>query len=575
MPDDTKRIPRSIGGLFIISIVIGLLAGVFSWLFRLLIGLIHNLVFLGQLSPYYDANVHTAGPWLGWLIIFVPVLGGLIVVFLIKNFAPEAKGHGVPEVMNAIYHKQGVIPGNVSIIKALASAITIGTGGSLGREGPIVQISAAFSSVIGGLLKMPARQRNLLIACGASAGIAATFNAPLGGILFSIELLMVSINSQTILPVAISTVVAANLGHYLIGSDPAFAVPPVDVALVDGNAIITLLAIPLGAVIGLLALLFIKSIYFAEDFFDGLPLNAYQRHMLGTLLLGLVFYGLYVEAGHYYVQGVGYAIIEDVLWNIILDPWFLLLLVLAKLVATSLTIGSGGSGGIFSPSLFLGAVTGAGFGNVVAMMFPMLGLDPIIFVIAGMAAMVSGTTSAPLTAAIIVYEMTLDYGAVLPIMAAVSVAYAVRRHFSAADIYTLKLIRRGQLIPEGLTTDIKSHLLIENAMDKNIVFLHGDDKVSGKDGIVCVLENDQVINVIDLQTSYIREELPAKVFESRDFVILRAGITVAEAVQSMKNARTGMALISVTCSIDKASILGVTTSRHLIKVIADTARELR
>jgi CIC family chloride channel protein len=404
--------------LCLIAIAIGVLAGIFSWLFRFLIGFIHNAVFLGQLAPQYDANVHTPGSYLGWLIIFAPVVGGLVVVFLIRNFAPEAKGHGVPEVMSAIYHKRGLIPGSVSIVKALASAITIGTGGSLGREGPIIQISAALSSSIGKLARVSVSQRNLLIACGASSGIAATFNAPLGGILFSIELLLVSINSRTILPVAIAAVIAANVGHYLIGNEPAFSIPQLFGADTGSTPYISLLAVPLGGLIGLFSLIFIHSIYFSEDLFEKLPVNPYVRHMIGTLLLGIMFYAIYLQFGHYYVQGVGYATIQDTLMNAITHPGFLLFLLIAKTVATNLTIGSGGSGGVFSPSLFLGAVIGAFFGNMVTLLFPDLGINPVVFVVSGMAAMVSGTTSAPLTAAIIVYEMTRDYNAILPIPSA-------------------------------------------------------------------------------------------------------------------------------------------------------------
>ncbi|HEB95227.1 MAG TPA: chloride channel protein [Sedimenticola thiotaurini] len=567
--------PKKLGGLFLVSILIGLLGGLFSWLFRLLIGAIHNLAFQGEWSLHYDANLHTPASYLGWLIILVPVLGGLVVVYLIRNYAPEAKGHGVPEVMNAIYHKGGVIPGNVSIVKALASAITIGTGGSLGREGPIVQISSAFSSVLGQWLKVPPKQRNLFIACGASAGIAATFNAPLGGILFSIELLMVTVNSRTILPVAISTVIGASTGRILIGNEPAFVIPAVQAPLSETSSmLITLLAIPMGALIGLFSLLFIKGIYFAEDLFDERFANPYLRHVVGTLLLGILFYLLLVYSGHYYVQGVGYAAIQDVLWDAISSPWLLLALIVLKLLATCLTIGSGGSGGVFSPSLFLGALSGALFSKIIALLLPGLAVEPIVFVVAGMAAMVSATTSAPLTAAIIVYEMTLDYGAVLPIMAAVGVAYAVRRHFLVDDIYTLKLRRRGQLIPEGLTTDIKSHILIDKVVEA-CGFCQEHDKVTAKGGIVCVLKGDEVINVLDLDNSYLREELPASEIEAKEFVVIPAGITIADAIHHLKEAHTGVALVTSDGHARKSSILGAVTTRSLIRVIAHTASQLR
>ncbi len=569
-------VSRSLATLFLISVVIGILAGIFSWLFRLLIGLIHNAIFLGQLSGYYDANTHTPESYLGPLIIFAPMMGGIIVVYLIKNFAPEAKGHGVPEVMHAIYHKRGLIPAKVSIVKALASAITIGSGGSLGREGPIVQISAAFSSFIGKLTRLTVSQRNLMIACGASSGIAATFNAPLGGILFSIELLLVAINSRTILPVAISTVISANVGRYLIGNEPAFAIPETLNAFQDSNIFISLLAIPLGVLIGLLSIVFIRSIYFSEDLFDKLPVSDYLKHILGTLLLGIIFYSIYRQAGHYYVEGVGYATIQDVLMHLIRNPGFLLFLVIAKIAATSLTIGSGGSGGVFSPSLFLGAVFGALFGSIVEILLPGLGINPIVFVISGMAAMVSGTTSAPLTATIIIYEMTLDYSAVLPIMTAVSIAYAVRRYFMKGDIYTLKLNRRGQMIPEELVSDLKSHILIDDAVSTNIAFLSEQDKVSGNEDFACILDNNKITGIVELlQLSLGEDGIPVKALRKRDFVVLRTGTTVASAVMQFHKNKSDIALVSKTGDLDKESIVGVATSTHLIRLIGEVTNTLR
>jgi chloride channel protein, CIC family len=575
MVDDSKLVRKNIGSVFLIAIVIGVLAGIFSWLFRLLIGFIHNFAFLGQFSSHYDANVHTAGSPLGWLIIFVPVIGGLFVVYLIKNFAPMAKGHGVPEVMNAIYHNRGLIPGNVSIVKALASAITIGTGGALGREGPIVQISAAFSSVIGKLTNVPVNQRNLFIACGASAGIAATFNAPLGGMLFAIELLLVTVNSSTILPVAISTVVGANLGKYLIEDKPAFALPAAPDALVNDQVMSTLFAIPLGVMVGLLALFFIKSIYFSEDFFDKLPLNVYLKHIIGTFVLGCLFYAIFLKSGHYYVQGVGYATIQDVLWNLIEDPVFLLFLLMSKLIATGLTIGSGGSGGVFSPSLFLGAVAGAFFGQIVVGFFPELGLNPIIFVMAGMAAMVSGTTSAPLTAAIMVYEMTQHYDAILPIMAAVGVAFAVRYHFSVGDIYTLKLNRRGQYIPEGMTTDIKSHIQIDDVMQTSLNFQDETDGLSGNEGVVCLLVDDRVNRVVDLLSHPANHAVIGAEIGQTDFVVIEAGMTIAQTVLLFSHCPSGVGIVSSTGDLDRTSIVGTITAAELIKVIGDASRILR
>jgi CIC family chloride channel protein len=504
------------------------------------------------------------------------VLGGIVVVYLVKNFAPMAKGHGVPEVMHAIYHEQGNIPAKVSIVKALASAITIGTGGSLGREGPIVQISASFSSFLGKILKLSVSQRNLLIACGAGAGIAATFNAPLGGILFAIELLLVTVNSRTILPVAIATVISANVGQYLIGNDPAFMIPEILKMSGSSSIYVSLLAIPLGALVGLLAMVFIKSIYFSEDFFEKYLVNPYIRHIVGMLILGLLFYVVLIKFNHYYVQGVGYASIQDILYGMANSTGFLIFLLFAKLLATNLTIGSGGSGGVFSPSLFLGAVLGAIFGNLINALFPELELNSLVFVIAGMAAMVSGTTSAPLTAIVMVYEMTQDYAAILPVMTAVAVAYAVRRRLMDGDIYTLKLQRRGEFIPEGLISDLKANLRLRDYASKNIQYSHIDDSINGDHDYTCVVDSDDnILGVVDIKSHIFDEKLPIRRLKIRKFIVLSRNATALEAVIKLHKEQVDIIIISSDKTAHKDSIIGIISSNHLVSLIGNITDTLR
>jgi len=558
--------------LFLIAPLIGLIAGYAAWLFRLMIGVIHNLAFYGQLSATYDANLHSAtSPW-GWLIIFVPVIGGLVVVFLVKNFAPEAKGHGVPEVIDAIYYRRGRIRGVVSIVKAMASAITIGTGGSLGREGPIVQISAAFSSVFAQWLKLPMNQRNLLIACGASGGIAATFNAPLGGILFSIELLMLSVTSRTLMPVIISSVIAANVGRYLIGPDPAFQVSAANLETGSDNPLLLLVYFPFAVVVGLLALLFIKSVYWSERWFDRLPMGPYARHALGMLTLGVLFYCLHAFTGHYYVQGVGYSTIQDIVSGTLTSPWLLLLLLGAKLLATLLTIGSGGSGGVFSPSLYLGATVGGLFGYALSLMFPALGIDPTAMAMVGMASMVAATTSAPMTAAIMTYEMTLDYIVVLPIMVGVAVAYSVRHYFSTGDIYTLKLMGRGQNVSQGLFADMNAYIIVDDIMDRKIEFVGKEDIVTGSDNTYCVVdENNQVIGIINPISYRKGIEFRAKDAVISEFLTLRSRMTLRQAFSEITRHERVMGVVSKDGSLDAQQVIGVLNPFDLTRVIANAS----
>lgn len=558
--------------LFVVAIVIGLLAGVAAWAFRLLIGLIHNFAMYGTFSAVYDANIHTAPSAWGPLVILVPMLGGLVVIYLIENFAPEARGHGVPEVMDAIYHRKGRIRGSVSIFKAVASAFTIGTGGSLGREGPIVQISAAFSSEIAQWLKLPISQRNLLIACGASGGIAATFNAPLGGILFSIELLMLSVNSRTVLPVIISSVIAANVGRYLIGPDPAFHVPAAGLDSVSENPLILAIYFPFAALVGLLAFVFIRGVYLSEQWFEQLPVGPYRRHLIGMFALGVLLYGTYLATGHYYVDGVGYATIQDIVSGNLVAPGLLLILLGAKLLATLLTIGSGGSGGVFSPSLFLGAAVGGAVGSALALLFPALGAKPLTFALVGMASMIAATTSAPMTAAIMTYELTLDYVVMLPIMVGVAVAYSVRQYLSAGDIYTLKLMRRGRAVPQGLFTDVNARILINDIMDQDIEFARADDVITGSDRTCCVVDEDgKVVGIIN-PISYRRGvEFRARDAMHTEFIPLRPGLTLRQAFHEINRLERVLAIVSTDGSLDSERVVGVVNPFNLTRVMANAA----
>lgn len=570
---DTQNNVWGTRGMFVVATVIGLLAGTAAWAFRLLIGFIHNLTFYGQFSANYDANVHAEPSTWGWFVVLVPVVGGIGVIWLIKNFAPEAKGHGVPEVMDAVYHRRGRMRGIVSVVKAFASAITIGTGGSLGREGPIVMICSAFSSTVGQWLKMPMSQRNLLIACGAAGGIAATFNAPLGGILFAVELLLLAVNRATVVPVIISAVIAANIGRWLIGPEPAFHIPTADLVVGGSNPLILAIYFPFAALVGLLALAFIKSIYWSEEWFERLPLGPYQRHMLGMLVLGLLFQTMYMYTGHYYVQGVGYATIQDLVSRTLTSPWLILLLLGAKMLATLLTIGSGGSGGVFSPSLFLGATLGGAFGYGFVALFPDTGVDPAAFALVGMASMVAATTSAPMTAAIMTYEMTLDYGVVLPVMVGVAVAYTVRHYFSEGDIYTIKLIRRGRNVLQGRYSDLNSHILIDEIMDKSIEFVRADDIVTGSDNTCCVVDDQGTVIGIIYPISYRKGiEFRARDAMHKEFIAIRSGLTMRQAFQQISQYDQAVALVTNDGSSKSGQVVGVISPFNLTLAMANASQ---
>src|ERR1700759_327198 len=303
--DEGRQLP--LVQLALLALGLGIVIGIGAVLFRDLIGLIHNLFFTGHALIHYDANVFTApAPW-GRFVILVPVLGGIGVTFLVTNFAPEAKGHGVPEVMDAIFHKGGVIRPVVALVKSLASALAIGSGSSVGREGPIIQIGSALGSTLGQIIRMPVWQRISLVAAGAGAGIAATFNTPIGGVMFAIELMMPEVSVETFLPVAIATGAATFVGRWFFGDAPAFHVPPLQAMAINPSApLVLLLFAVMGALSGVWAAGFIRGLHLTEDWFERIK-SPYLRHMLGMLMVGVLMYLLFRTLGEYYVDGVGYA----------------------------------------------------------------------------------------------------------------------------------------------------------------------------------------------------------------------------------------------------------------------------
>ncbi|MCB1687482.1 MAG: chloride channel protein [Halioglobus sp.] len=488
--------PRGLSFMILMAVAVGGVAGLGAWAFRMLIGLIHNTLFLGQFSVHYDANVFTpASPW-GIGVVLVPVAGGLMVAWLVKNFAPEAKGHGVPEVMDAIYYNEGRIRPRVALVKSLASAISIGSGASVGREGPIVQIGSAFGSTLGALFTMSVSDRVTLIAAGAGAGIAATFNAPLGGIIFAVELLLVSTNARNIMLVATATVVATQISQYLLGSAPSFFVPALEIPdfhLLSNWGLPIFAA--LGILIGLLSVAFIRGLYAMEDVFDALPGGYYFHHSLGMLCVGIMMYLMLQYSGQYYVEGVGYATIMAILQGALSDPWFLLLLTALKLLATCLSLGSGASGGVFSPALFMGATGGAAFGHLCLLLVPGLDIAIPVFAIAGMAAAVAGTTGAVFTAIIMLTEMTMDSSITLGLVITCATAYVVRKSIMQDSIYSMKLRARGHTVPEGLHSAVLTSQHMRDLMSTDFVIVTSGDDLPTTTAVVVHSENGEITGV--------------------------------------------------------------------------------
>ncbi len=430
------RLSSGSGRLMFMAVVVGAGVGFAAVGFRWLVTAA-TVVFTGTVD-YSATQGHPANPWVPWLggafIILAPAVGGLLYGPLVNRFAPEARGHGVPEVMYAVTKRGGRIPGKVAIVKSLASAITIGSGGSVGREGPIVQIGSALGSSLGRAARMPESHLRTLVACGAAGAIAATFNAPIAGVFFALELLLRDFAARSFGVVVLSSVTASIVGRSLLGDNPFLTLPTF--TIVDPSEF-ALFAV-LGLAAGLTGVGFTKILYAVEDACDwawrGKP--EWLRPVAGGLLLGLLLFALPQ------MYGVGYPVLEKgVQGGYALG--FLVLLLIGKVVATSLTIGIGGSGGVFAPSLFIGAMLGAAFGQIAGALFPVFAGQTGTFALVGMGAVFAGATRAPITAAIILFELTGEYSIILPLLLAIVIATGVSRKLSKDTIYTLKLRRRG------------------------------------------------------------------------------------------------------------------------------------
>ena len=437
-----------------LAIAVGLIAGFGAVAFRGLISVFHNLFFAGQLSLDYNALQHTLPSRWDAFVALVPVVGALGVVYLVRHFAPEAKGHGVPEIIDAVHFKGGRVRPQVAVVKALASAMSIGSGGSIGREGPIIQIGATFGSMLSGWLKLTEWQRLTLLAAGGGAGIAATFNTPIGGVLFASEILLVEISARTLIPVMIATGTASVVGVIYFGDHPSFIIPALTVDPGPMPSIRLVGYVLLGVVLGLMGWLYTKSIYWAEDLFERLPVNDYVRHAIGMAVVGVMMVVLLNTMGHYYIEGVGYSAIQDILYGALTAGWTLALLAVLKLLATGLTLGSGASGGVFSPALFIGAAMGRAFAPLINTVMPSMHLNPVNAAIVGMACMVGASTGAAVTAVVMIFEMTRDFQVVVPLIIAVSAAYLIRRALMVDTIYTFKLTRRGETVPASLQSQL-------------------------------------------------------------------------------------------------------------------------
>jgi CIC family chloride channel protein len=563
-------------GSILIALVVGLGTGIGAVIFRYLINFVE---FVGY------SWIPGIFPFLGkYSVVVVPAVGGLIVGLLIFNFAQEAKGHGVPEVMEAVALRGGKIRPVVALVKSLASAISIGSGGSVGREGPIVQIGSSIGSTLGQKLHMSDAKIRILVACGAAGGIAATFNAPIAGVIFALEVILGEFSVRHFSLVVISSVAASIVGQAVFGDIPAFLIPvEYGITSLWEFAFYPVLSI----LAALLGVLFVKSLYWAEDLFGNWKaVPEWIKPMIGGILLGGLALLYPVVTGVEWeglpqIFNVGYDVIESALAGKLVLGVALSLLFL-KLLATILTLGSGGSGGVFAPSLFMGAMLGTVFELGIRKFFPAVIAPPGAYALIGMAATFTAAAHAPITAVIILFELTGDYRIILPLMLTVVITTIISQQLLKGEsIYTLKLSRRGVHLSRGRDVDVlesvrvqevmshdfsvismhaslsKLSLLLNQTYSHGVVVLDDDGKLFG---IITVSDLRNVISTgLNLDRTLVKDVATKKA----DLLVTYPDETIGQALYRMGS--RGLGRLPVISREDPGHVLGLIRRQNIIR----------
>jgi CIC family chloride channel protein len=541
-----------------LALAIGIMTGLAGVLFRAIVAAIHDFFFLGEFSLYYDPNTHTPASWLGPLVIFSPVIGGLVVIFLTRLEPADRRGQGVSDIIDAIYHREGRVRSAPALIKSLAAGIQSGSGGSVGREAAIVQIGAALASRLSRLVNLAQWQRMTLVAAGGAAGLAAAFNAPLGSIVFAIELLMPEISARTLLPVTVAAGAGTFVARFFYGLQPTFLVQTVMAPQLHIAGMLALVPfIVFGVLLGLLSWFMIWALGWTERRLAQQIPNPYLRHAAAMLVVGVLTFAMKLITGDYQIEGPSYAALQDILRGDNTALYFLLLLFVAKFVATTLTLGSGGSGGVFSASLIIGAAFGGVIGDITQWLMPQIDVNVADYAVVGMAGMLGGTTGAAITAIVMVFELTRDYNVIVPLIIVVTLAIAVRRNLLPQSIYTLKLVGKGHDVPDSLQANLDRIKPAERAMATDFERRPAEAKLS--ESIASLVETGRPLYLMvaagERLVGYLRLEPGFKLWQPaddtlclgdvarNDYVLARPNDTMFEVIGRLARRGAGLTIV--------------------------------
>jgi CIC family chloride channel protein len=444
---------------------IGLIAGCIAFLLYKLIGLFTNLAFYGHFSTAFVSARHNH---LGWWVIPIPVIGGLIVGIMAKYGSPKIKGHGIPEAMEAVLVNRSRIQPRVAILKPISAAIAIGTGGPFGAEGPIIQTGGAIGSLVGQVMHVTAAERKALLACGAAAGMSATFNTPIAGVILAIELLLFEFKSRSFIPLVVASTLATAVHMQLLGAGPMFSVAAMDFAIPRALPFYLLL----GVICGLAAVGFTRLLYWTEDLFEKLPIDELWWPAIGALGLGII--GYFVPR----VLGVGYDTIGDIL-NANLALKVLVVVMIAKGIALVISLGSGTSGGLLAPMFMSSAAMGGALAIALNAIVPSAHLSAGAFALVTMGAVFGAASRATFSFIIFAFEITRDYNSVLPLMLVSVIADGIAMLLMPkASIMTEKLARRGLRIHQDYEADVLHHTVVSETMDREAPMIAGNLRLS-------------------------------------------------------------------------------------------------